>query len=280
MNFLNHPLVGTPYGTALDLTIVLAVVCYVLTWLTGKNSWVDRIWQICPAIFCWLVAFETDFVNGRVNLMTVLVTLWSVRLTYNLAIKGGFGKGFEDHRWIDIRERLGDVRFHFANVFFVAFQMALIWLFTAPIHLAWQQAESALTWIDALLAALFLMFLIGESVADSQQFSFQREKKNRIESGVEVGKPLLDSGLFSLCRHPNYLCDLAQFWVLYGFAIVASGQWLHWTGIGALGLNFLFLKTARMTEILSLRKYPTYADYQEQVPRLLPFTRVGCIQQS
>ena len=27
LNFIDHPLVGTPYGIALDLGIVLAIVC-------------------------------------------------------------------------------------------------------------------------------------------------------------------------------------------------------------------------------------------------------------
>ena len=38
LNFINHPLVGTPYGFALDLCIVLAMGCWVLSILTREYS--------------------------------------------------------------------------------------------------------------------------------------------------------------------------------------------------------------------------------------------------
>ena len=32
--------------------------------------------------------------------MTVLATLWGIRLTFNYALKGGYWVGGEDYRWI------------------------------------------------------------------------------------------------------------------------------------------------------------------------------------
>ena len=105
LNFINHPLVGTPYGFALDLCIVLAIVCWVLSILTREYSWTDRLWSIVPAVYCLIVAVDLEFQSARVNIMTVLATLWGIRLTFNYALKGGYWIGGEDYRWIYLRLR-------------------------------------------------------------------------------------------------------------------------------------------------------------------------------
>ena len=96
--FIDHPLAGTPIGAALDLCIVLAALAWLLSVVTRDYSWVDRLWSICPVLYCLIVAAALDFEAPRVNLMTVLAGLWGVRLTYNLARKGGYWVGGEDYR--------------------------------------------------------------------------------------------------------------------------------------------------------------------------------------
>ena len=86
LNFIDHPLVGTPYGVALDLCIVLAIVCWVISILTREYSWTDRLWSIVPAVYCLIVAADLEFQSARVNVMTVLVTFWGIRLTFNYAL--------------------------------------------------------------------------------------------------------------------------------------------------------------------------------------------------
>ena len=86
LNFIDHPLVGTPFGVALDLCIVLATTCWVLSILTREYSWVDRLWSIAPAVYCLIGAVDLEFQSARGNVMTVLVTLWGIRLTFNYAL--------------------------------------------------------------------------------------------------------------------------------------------------------------------------------------------------
>ena len=99
INFIPHPLQGTPYGDALDLAIILAIACWLLSVITREYSWVDRLWTICPAIYCLIVAVESDFGSTRLNIMTLLVLAWAARLTFNSARKGGYSVGGEDYRW-------------------------------------------------------------------------------------------------------------------------------------------------------------------------------------
>ena len=270
MNFIDHPLTGTPFGTALDLCLILAVIAWIFSLINREYSWVDRLWPICPAIYCLLVAAAADFESARLNLMTMLTVLWGARLTFNYARKGGFRKGGEDYRWDVVREKLGPVKSQILNITFISFgQMLLIWLFTSPAHQAWLW-RGPLTWIDGVAATLFVVLFIGEAIADEQMWAFQQDKKQKLAAGEEIKRPFITTGLFGYCRHPNYLCEIAMWWVFYLFAVAASGQWLHWTGLGCILLTLLFVGSIRLGESISLARYPAYGDYRANTPCVIP----------
>ena len=276
MNLVAHPLAGTPFGTALDLCLILAALGWILGALTREFSWIDRLWSICPPLYCLIVAFGTDFASPRVNLMTGLVVLWGARLTFNFARKGGYQPGGEDYRWASVRENVGPVGMQVLNLTFISFgQMLLIWLFTSPVHQASVWTGTPLGWLDFATAALFLLLFVGETVADEQMWAFQQDKKRRIEAGEEIEHPFMTSGLFRYSRHPNYFCEIAMWMVFYLFGVAASGQWLHWTGLGFILLIALFIPSMRLTERISASKYPAYRDYQASTPVLIPRLRPG-----
>ena len=247
--------------------------------ITDEYSWVDRVWSVAPAIFCLQVASSADFASPRLNLMTLLTCLWAVRLTFNYARKGGYKPGGEDYRWVHIRERIGSFEFQVFNLVFIApAQLLIIWWFTSPIHHAWTALESPLNWLDALATALFAMFWVGEAVADQQMWRFQQEKKARQAQGLPVNAPFIATGLFRFSRHPNFFCELGMWWTFYLFAIAATGEVLNWGAAGALALTGIFFGSTRLTESISLSRYPSYRNYQATTPRLIPFTRLGRIK--
>lgn len=267
-----------PYGLALDLTVILAIVCWILSVVTREYSWVDRIWPICPGVYCLLVALDTDFGSPRINIMTILVLAWGARLTFNFARKGGFLPGNEDYRWKVMRERLGPVSFQLLNFAFIApGQLLIVWLFSSPIHQAWSGQDQPLNLLDALAVTLFAVFFIFEAVADEQMWRFQQDKKRRIGAGEPVEQPFITNGLFRYCRHPAYTCEMGMWYVFYLFAVAATGQWVNWTGLGFIALTLIFFGSTRLAESISLSRYPAYRDYQASTPRLIPFSRIGCI---
>ena len=68
---------------------------------------------------------------------------------------------------------------------------------------------------------------------------------------------------------------MAMWLVFYLFAVAASGQWLHWTGIGFIVLIGLFIPSMRLGESISVGKYPAYRDYQTTTPSFFPLLRLG-----
>jgi steroid 5-alpha reductase family enzyme len=62
-----------------------------------------------------------------------------------------------------------------------------------------------------------------------------------------------------------------MWWTYYVFSIAAGAGWLNWTIMGAVLLTLLFQASTGLTEKLSARKYPAYADYQRTTSRLMPW---------
>ena len=275
LDLFSHPLAGQPFGTALELCIGIVILAWVVALVSGDCCvWLDRLWSLCPPVYCLVVAVAGDFNLARVNLMTAVVVLWSVRLTYNFARKGGFRKGGEDYRWDVVREKLGPRRFQLANITFIApGQLLLVWLFTSPVHQAWVWREQPLGWPDGFALLLFLACFTGEFIGDAQMWRFQHDKTRRIEAGEDVLQPFIVTGLFRFSRHPSYLCEIGMWFAFCLFAISASGQWFHWTGLGVVFLAAQFMGVIRMTERISAGKYPTYSEYQATTPMLLPLPR-------
>ena len=270
-DFISHPLSGTPYGVALELCVALAFLAWLVSVITREYSWVDRLWSLCPPAYCLMVAADADFASPRLNLMAALATMWGARLTFNYARKGGFSKGGEDYRWTLMHEKLGPVGFQALNIAFIApGQMLIVWLFASPVHQAWLWDETPLTFLDGVAVIAFLVLFIGEWIADEQMWAFQQHKKLKIAAGEEVARPFITSGLFAFSRHPNFFCEQGMWWAFYLFAVGASGQWLHWTGLGFVALTLLFHGSTQLTESISLSRYPSYSDYQASTPRIIP----------
>ncbi len=258
-----------------------AVLCFVVSELSGNYSQVDKLWSITPPVYCWTITVLAGMPE-RMLLMSLLATVWGIRLTYNFSRHGAyrwkFWTGHEDYRWAHVRQNpalQGRWRFTLFNLLFISlYQHALLLLISLPILLA----EGPLTVWDALLGLLFVGLVLFETVADQQQWNFQREKYRRIAAGESLPEPyargFLDSGLWARSRHPNYFAEQSIWVVFFGFSIVATGG-LNWTIAGSLLLIVLFRSSSELSESISAGKYPQYADYQQRVPRFLPRLRAG-----
>jgi len=246
-----------------------------LTWLasvlTHEYSWVDRIWSVVPVIYVWVFAVTGAF-DTRLVLMAVLVTAWGIRLTFNFARKGGYGRGGEDYRWAVLRGRMSRRQFALFNLLFISiYQNVLILLFCLPAFTVFEGAGAPLGLWDVVLAVVFLAFLAGEAVADQQQWTFHRWKAAERAAGRTPQPGFLQSGLFRVSRHPNFFFEQAQWWVFYGFAVAATGVWLHWTIAGAVLLTTLFVGSTVFTESISRAKYPDYDDYRMRTSAIVPW---------
>jgi steroid 5-alpha reductase family enzyme len=285
--YYDQPVTGEIYeGMIIAVYIMLGIAgtCFVVSELTRNYSQVDKIWSIAPIIYTWYIAIDAEY-NLRLVIMASLVTIWGLRLTYNFSRRGGyswkFWTGEEDYRWAILRQQphlKAPWKWTLFNLFFISlYQNSLILLFTLPIVVAWQGADTPINWLDLLAGGLMLTFIILETIADQQQYDYQEEKYRRKREGLPLDSPydkgFIDSGLWKYVRHPNYASEQAIWICFYLFSVAATGRWVNWSIAGCILLILLFLGSSDFSEKITAGKYPGYKKYQDSVPRFIPFLK-------
>ncbi|KAJ2638111.1 hypothetical protein GGF40_001894 [Coemansia sp. RSA 1286] len=266
------------------------VLCYLLTFVRqqGRRNYsiVDRIWPLYPVVFLLQWQLQSERLTQQSVVIQALVYTWGLRLCFNSVRRGDYQWGAEDYRWKHVqgafsrvfgRGLVGAVVWEIFNLGFIAvFQLALLYLIAVParlVVLGQQPNSNGGEWdvTQAMLAVGMALALVGEAVADQQQFRFQQRK--RAQGGDRVG--FVHSGLWKYSRHPNVFCE-GVFWALLSvFCMRASGvdfgvcenAWL-WAGAAVLAL--LLSSSVRLTESISTSKYPAYKAYMVKTSRVVP----------
>jgi len=263
----------TPIGVVLYIAAGACVFAWTASLLTGDTSWVDRMWSLLPLAYIWVFTSFAGFTNARLNVMAMLVTLWGARLTFNFARKGGYS-GVEDYRWAVLRSRMRPGQFQLFNLFFIVFyQNALLVLIAMPALSAFRHRTTPFSAFDVALVLLFIVCLVGETIADQQQWDFHAWKRAEVAAGRSPGPGFLQDGLFRYSRHANYFFEIAQWWLVFLFGAVAARSLTQWTVIGALLLTLLFVGSTRFTEMISRSHYAEYEHYQRTTSSIIPWFR-------
>ncbi len=258
-----------------------AILAFAVSSVTHNYSQVDKLWSLLPIGYVGYVCLQAHL-NTRLILMLVIVTIWGIRLTYNFSRKGAYQwppwKGEEDYRWKVLKskpELNAPWKWALFNLFFISmYQNALILLFTLPAIIALQNKDHPVTVFDIIVILCMFLFIVYETVADEQQWKYQSTKWNKIKSGEplpdEFKKGFIDTGLWSVSRHPNYFAEQMIWASFYLFSVSSGGPWLNWSFAGSLLLILLFQGSAQFSEEISAGKYPEYKEYQKRVSRFIP----------
>ena len=278
---LSSTLSNQVFNTLIIIMLVTILVCFIVGELTRNFSQVDKIWSLIPLVYSWVV--YAAFPNSpRILLMTLLVTIWGLRLTYNFSRKGGYNiipwKGEEDYRWNILRQSpllKKPLMTSLFNLLFIAiFQNILILLFTSPIIIAAENSNVDLNYVDFLAAGFMFLFIIIETISDNQLFNFHLQKQNKMARDGKyqnsLSKGFMVDGFWKFVRHPNFAAEQAIWISFYFFSVAASGEWFNWSILGMILLVLLFEGSSRFTETISSGKYAEYENYKQKVPKFIP----------
>lgn len=273
---------GQLFNTWITVLLVSILLCFVVGELTRNYSQVDKVWSLMPIIYSFITlsAFPS---SPRIWLMSMLVTFWGLRLSYNFYRKGGYNiipwKGEEDYRWNILRQRpkLQGFRMVLFNLFFISFyQHMLIMLFSTPLLLAAKNSEVELTLLDFVAAGLMLLFILIETIADNQLFNFHLQKQHKVipdgRFSDSLHKGFMTDGFWKYVRHPNFAAEQSIWISFYFFGVAASGNWFNWTLAGPVLLILLFVGSSDFTESISMKKYPDYVNYKQEVQKFIPLS--------
>jgi steroid 5-alpha reductase family enzyme len=186
------------------VTLVFAVTFFVGHRI-GRYNVVDVTWGLS---FVVVAAVGAALGNGDLTrrlLVLALVTVWGARLAWHLTGKlAGHG---EDPRYTALLH--GD--FSIPNVLRKIFvmQAAAAWFISLPLQLSATTGPTPawLLGVTALGVTFWLVGVIFEAVGDYQLKVFKADPANK---GV-----IMDRGLWSWTRHPNYFGDACVWWGLW-----------------------------------------------------------------
>jgi steroid 5-alpha reductase family enzyme len=239
------------------------VVVFVFSVVLDNSSVYDAYWSVAPMAMALALAAAGGAPVVRKVVVVGLVLLWGARLTYNWA-RGWQGLAHEDWRYRDLR-RSG--RAYWVVSFLGLHMMPTVLVFAGCLSL-FPALATGTEPVGALDAAAFVVTagaIALEGVADQQLRAFRL-------SNPPPGS-ILATGVWSLCRHPNYLGEIGLWWGLYLFALAADrSAW--WALAGPLAITLLFaFVSVPMLDKRSLERRPGYRDHMARVPALLPLPR-------
>lgn len=250
-------------------TLVLIVDLVLLLWLVSlalrNSSIVDIFWGTGFVIANWFYFILTPQGDpARKWMIGVLVTLWGLRLSLYILWRN-WGKP-EDFRYRKMREKSG--RIWWWKSFFQVFllQGLLMWIISAPLLAAQRgTAPAGLMALDYLGAAVWLIGFFFEAVGDIQLARFKSDPENK-------GK-VMDRGVWSLTRHPNYFGDAAQWWGFFIIALAAGGWW---TIFSPILMTLLLLRVSGVALLeRTLETRPGYKEYAQRTSAFIPWLPKG-----
>jgi steroid 5-alpha reductase family enzyme len=141
-------------------------------------------------------------------------------------------------------------------------QGAAVWLVSLPLQAA---AVADLRWSWAIVAgvAVWLVGVFFETVGDAQLAAYKRDPQRG---------PVMDRGLWSWTRHPNYFGDACVWWGIWLAGGVASG-WVG--GLASLASPvamtgwLVWVTGARLLE-RTMMKRPGYPEYAARTSMFVP----------
>ncbi len=247
----------------LNAGVVLALTTglWALSVAVRDTSIVDVFWGSGFVVIAWVTYAVADGSQDRGLLLSVLTTIWGLRLTLYLA-RRNLGKG-EDFRYAAMRKRHG-ARWPLRSLVVVFWvQGLLMWVVSLPVQVGQLDPTpaglGALDWAGAALWALGLAF---EAIGDAQLTRFKADPSNR-------GK-VMDRGLWSWTRHPNYFGDFCVWWGLYLVAASTGSAW--WTAIGPILMSVLLIRVsgAALLERSLSRRREGYEAYVARTSGFFP----------
>jgi steroid 5-alpha reductase family enzyme len=250
----------------------LMLLCWFIYLLNKNAGIVDIGWALC--FFVAAINYQTksphflffeDYAGStwalRNWIMTLMICIWSGRLAIHLIRR--YLNSPEDPRYKRLKEGWGgwiDLKI----LLLFMFQGILAFLLSIAFYPPYLEINKYLTRWEVIGMGVWLIGVIGESLADYQLTQFKADPANE-------GK-VCDVGLWEYSRHPNYFFE----WIVWiGFYLFTLGSADWYFGIYApivMLILLLYVSGIRLTENQALStKGEAYRSYQRRTNAFFPW---------
>ena len=250
-------------AAAFGFAVAMMVVIYVISRRIHNAGIVDIAWSAGFAPVAGLYALLAHGHAPRRVLIATMAALWSLRLGCYLYFRVMGHHPVEDRRYKELRTEWG-ANANSRMFWFFQLQAALLVALSAPFLLACLNASPEIKLVEWLGAGVWLIAVVGESLADFQLKQFKADHANQGH--------VCQAGLWNYSRHPNYFFE----WLVWvAFFLFALGSPWGWATIYCPALMLFFLLKVTgipMTEELAVKsKGEAYREYQRTTSAFVPW---------
>ena len=253
-----------PFARVAVADVAATVAVFLFSRMFNNSSFYDAYWSVAPMVMAPALALSAGAsgVPGRVVVVVALVQVWGARLTLNWA-RGWGGLDHEDWRYVHFRRTMGRAYWLVSLTGIHLFPTAQVLMGCLALQSALIEPGRPLGWLDAVAALVTGGAIALEAVADQQLRAFRR-------SQPPAGS-ILQTGLWSRMRHPNYTGEMGFWWGLWLFGVAAvPGAW-WWTLAGPVAMTLMFaFVSIPLIDRRHLERRPAYAAHKKAVPALIP----------
>lgn len=246
---------------------VVLVFVYMTLWFAAsllfrRADIADIAWGLgFIAIAVWLLVRSGAPDTVRQWVMAALVTVWGLRLAWHVArrnLRPGHG---EDPRYAAWRRDWG--RWFTLRSYLQVFLLQGLFMLAvaAPVMVAGSADEGGLGVFEVLGVLTWLVGFVFEALGDAQLAGFLKVPENRGH--------VMDRGLWSWTRHPNYFGEATMWWGLAVMCLGAPGGWLAFVGPVTITWSLLKVSGIPMLEAGWAGK-PEWEAYKARTSAFLP----------
>ncbi len=164
------------FGAAIAIACMMIAV-WAISLVMRDASIVDIAWGSGFVLVAWVSYWLSDGNSTRSLLLTVLTTIWGLRLAFYLA-KRNLGHG-EDFRYQSMRRKHGD-RFAIVSLYTVfGLQGLLMFIVSLPVQLGQVREEPGFGIIGVVGVLVWGVGIYFEAVGDAQLARFKRDPANK-----------------------------------------------------------------------------------------------------
>jgi steroid 5-alpha reductase family enzyme len=220
--------------------------------LTGSLTYLTVIW------FVYLSSNQAGEVNFQNLIVTVLISIWAIRLGTFLFSR--IHKDGEDKRFRSIKTS--------PSQFFMTWTLQGMWVSICSMCAITGISSSEGLVLNPLFYLGFILFVIGfsiEVIADHQKTAFRAIKENKDK--------FISTGLWSKSQHPNYFGEILL-WssiAIMSFSSLSGTQYLTMISPIFTYVLLVYISGVRMLDDMGNKKWghlEEYKQYKENTPVL------------
>ncbi|MHA1995975.1 MAG: DUF1295 domain-containing protein [Candidatus Hodarchaeales archaeon] len=252
---------GIPLFTlGVAIAFIIQWIAFIPAYLKQTEKFFDLTGSVTYSLVIIVTVLLSPKIDTRTILLMILVLIWAIRLgsfLFRRVMKAG-----EDERFRELKK--SSIRF------LLTWTLQGLWVsFTLAAALAAITAEKRvdLGVIGYIGLVIWIIGFAFEAIADYQ--------KNKFRSLPENKGKFINTGLWSISRHPNYFGEIV-IWI--GIAIIALPTLESWRWLTLISPIFVALLLTKISGVPLLEKradekwgnQEDYQEYKKATPVLVP----------